>query len=80
MGEKIKDINRQLNIIIGLIAGVYFCRLAYGFWHFKKYPELYAVQSAPWYLDETLWGVLAGAAIIIALIIKRYIRKRGRQE
>ena len=79
MGKKRRAMDRLMIIIIGLISGACVCRLAYGFWHFKEYPELYSAQSAPWYLDEMLWGVLAGAAVIIALIIKICIRKKGRQ-
>ena len=43
-----KKLNQILNIIMGSFIGVFIGSGLYKYWHFQKYPDLYAMQSAPW--------------------------------
>ena len=67
-----KRINELINIIIGVSIGVFIGYGLYSFWD----PELYAMQSAPWYTRLILWGAVTIGIVAIAAIIKLIIRKR----
>ena len=45
----------RLNIIIGSFVGVFIGHGLYVLWDLKTRPELYAMQSAPWYLTSELY-------------------------
>ena len=46
-----EKINSILNIIMISFIGQFIGSGLYKYWHFRKYPNLYAMQSAPWYLS-----------------------------
>jgi len=71
-----KRINELINIIIGVSIGVFTGYGLYSFLDFKSHPELYAMQSAPWYIRLILWGSVTIGIVAIAAIIKLIIRKR----
>ena len=50
----LRKLNCFLNIVIGSFIGVFIGFGIYKFWHFKTYPNLYAMQSAPWYTELEL--------------------------
>ena len=54
----LRKLNCFLNIVIGSFIGVFIGFGIYKFWHFKTYPNLYAMQSAPWYTELLLDGAL----------------------
>ena len=74
----LRKLNCFLNIVIGSFIGVFIGFGIYKFWHFKTYPNLYAMQSAPWYtellLDGALVAVLGVVCIILKLIIWRKLK------
>ena len=74
----LRKLNCFLNIVIGSFIGVFIGFGIYKFWHFKIYPNLYAMQSAPWYtellLDSALVAVLVVVCIILKLIIWRKLK------
>ena len=76
----LKKCNGILNILISLIIGVFMGYAIYAYWDYKTHPELYAMQSAPWYTGVFVYGIvmmiLLSAAIKIKLII---LRKLNRQ-
>ncbi len=72
-------LNRILNIIIGAFVGVFIGHGIYVFWDFKVHPDLYAMQSAPWYTSIILYGITAAVVLVIAIIIKLIIRQRLKQ-
>lgn len=61
---------------LGFFAGY----TAYGYWHYKANPGLYALQSAPWYTGVMMLGLytLAAVAILagILVVIGGRIKKR----
>ena len=50
----------------------------YKFWHFKTYPNLYAMQSAPWYTELLLDGALVAVLVVVCIILKLIIRKKSK--
>lgn len=71
-----KKINRILNIVMGSIFGAFIGRAAYVYWEYKTYPNLYAMQSAPWYTSIVVTGLFTVSVLIIALVIKVLVNKR----
>lgn len=65
-----KKINQILNIIMGSFAGVFIGSGLYKYWHFRKHPDLYAMQSAPWYTSILINGLFALVLLAICMIVK----------
>ncbi len=65
-----KKIQRILNIIMSCFVGVIIGSGLYRYWHFRKYPELYFIQSAPWYTSIIVQGLLTLILLAICMIIK----------
>ena len=76
----LKRINELLNIIIGSAVGVSVGHGMYVYGHHMKYPELYAMQSAPWYTSVLLYSGFALATVTVSFILKMVLRKRMQQE
>ena len=73
-----KKLNHMLNIIIGSVMGVFVGRGLYIAWNFKTRPELYAMQSAPWYTSILVDGAFALAVLLICIVIKVIIKRNGK--
>ena len=71
----LRKLNCFLNIVIGSSIGVFIGFGIYKFWHFKTYPNLYAIQSAPWYTELLLDGALVAVVMVVCIILKLIIRK-----
>ena len=44
------------------------------------HPEIYEVSSAPWYTVILLFGIVSGAIILAALIVKVMIREKVKKD
>lgn len=75
----LNKINNWLNIIIGVTVGIFIGNGAYVLFDNRKNPELYAMQSAPWYTDILVCAVFSAAILLIAFIAKRIIRNRSKR-
>lgn len=74
----LRKLNCFLNIVIGSSIGVFIGFGIYKFWHFKTYPNLYAMQSAPWYTELLLDGALVAVLVVVCIILKLIIRKKSK--
>jgi len=74
----LRKLNCFLNIVIGSFIGVFIGFGIYKFWHFKTYPNLYAIQSAPWYTELLLDGALVAVVVVVCIILKLIIRKNSK--
>ena len=45
-------------------------------WHYRTHPELYVINSAPWYTGILVSAVFAAAAVVILMIAMWIVRKR----
>ena len=65
-----KKIQRILNTIMSCFVGVFIGSGLYRYWHFRKYPDLYIMQSAPWYTGILVQGLFTLVLLAVCLIIK----------
>lgn len=72
----LKKVNNFLNIIIGAFVGVFIGHGVYVFWDYKTHPEIYVSYSAPWYTSILVYGIFTVVVVLIAFVIKWFIRKR----
>ena len=74
----LKRINQILNTCSGAFIGVFLGHWIYLYWHFRTNPELYAMNSAPWYVALYIPGivtaVLLAACLTGKLIVKRKLK------
>ena len=60
----------------GSFIGIFIGYGIYKFWHFKTYPNLYAMQSAPWYTELLLDGAMVVVVVVVCIILKLIIWKK----
>lgn len=72
----LKKLNYFLNIIIGSFIGVFIGHGIYVFWEYKTHPDLYAMQSAPWYTSIFVNGIVTLILLAVVVIAKLIIRKK----
>lgn len=65
-----KKISQILNIIMGSSTGVFIGSGIYKYWHFRKYPDLYAASSAPWYTGLLVNGLFTLTLLTVCTIVK----------
>lgn len=61
---------------MGAFAGVYIGHILFVLWNLKTHPELYAMQSAPWYTSIIVYGIFTVAVVVVASIIKFIIKRK----
>ena len=69
----LKKLNYILNILIGSFIGVFAGHGIFVFWDYKSRPDLYAMQSSPWYTSILVHGIFTIVILIAAIIIKLII-------
>lgn len=74
-----KKLNHILNIIIGAFLGVFIGQGIYIVWDFKSNPELYAMQSAPWYTSILVHGVFTLVVLLVCIVIKSLIKYKQKK-
>lgn len=65
-----KTVNKLLNIIMGAFVGVFLGHGIYVFWDYKTNPEIYAMQSAPWYTSILVYGMFTVVILAVGILIK----------
>ena len=68
------------NITIGSFVGVFIGCGINVFWDYKKHPDLYTMQSAPWYTSIFVYGIVMLIFVTVAIIAKLIIRKKMKKE
>lgn len=75
-----KRLNAILNTIIGAFVGVFIGHGVYVVWNFKTRPELYAMQSAPWYTSILVYGAFTIVVLLICFVIKAIIKHKQKKK
>lgn len=69
-----KRLNNIINTIMSAFIGVFIGHGIYVVWNFKTCPELYAMQSAPWYTSILTYGAFTIVVLLICIVIKTLIK------
>lgn len=72
----LKKINNFINILMGSFIGVFIGGSVYKYFDYKNHPDLYAMQSAPWYTSIQITGIALIVVLVICVIIKIIIRRK----
>ena len=65
----LERLNTILNCVIGSFIGVFIGYSLYRYFNYINYPDLYEMQSAPWYTSIQIYGLYVSLIVIIAIII-----------
>ena len=76
MANILKRVNFILNSVIGLFMGVFIGHSIYRYYDYTNHPDLYEIQSAPWYASIQTYGLAVALIVFIAIIIKLLIKKK----
>ena len=71
-----KKWNTYLNNAMGAFVGVFIGQVCFRVWDFKTSPELYAMQSAPWYTSILVYGAVTAVELLICIVIKAIIKHK----
>lgn len=71
-----KKLYNILKIILWSFIGVFIGSSLYKWYDYKVHPDLYAMQSAPWYLSIQISAVFTIVVVIVILIVMWIIRKK----
>ena len=74
-----KRFNQILNTVMGVCFGVFIGTAIYVCHDYHVRPDLYALQSAPWYTSILVRGVFTLAVLAVGFIVKFIIRKKSEQ-
>mgnify|MGYP007047915279 CR=1 FL=1 len=64
-----------LKLFLGCDVGVFLGRCIYWYFNFKARPDLYAMQSASWYLPLKVQGIVTAGIAVIVLAAMWLVRK-----
>lgn len=63
--------------VMGAFIGVLIGSGIWKYWDYKKHPEIYALNSAPWYTGLLLNGIVMLVIDIMGLIIIAVIKRKS---
>lgn len=64
--------------IIGAFIGVLIGSAIWRYWDFKQHPEIYMLNSAPWYTSLLLQGIITLVIIAVCLIVIVVMNKKSK--
>ena len=72
-------VRKFLNGVMGVCLGYYIGHCIFVLWNHHRHPEVYGMQSAPWYTSIWVNGLMVLVVILICTMIKmilNYIEKK----
>ena len=76
----LRKLNKIINSTIVSSVGVFIGHGIYVFCDYMTHPDLYAMQSAPWYTSILIYGIVMLIFLAVAVIAKLIIRKNIKKE
>ena len=73
-----KRLYQILGIVAGSFFGVFLGHAIFRIIDYRSHPDLYAMNSAPWYLGIQINAVCTAVIIAVLLVIRRILRKKLR--
>lgn len=78
-GDRMSKIKNVLNLIRILFCGYFVGHSVFVAWNHYKHPEIYAMQSAPWYTTILVDGIITLAVVLVCsliIFVLNHIEKR----
>ena len=75
----LKRINQVLNIIISSSVGIFIGYSLFQCWDVHTHPDLYAMQSAPWYTSILVYGIVTCIVLAVCMTGKTILQKTKKQ-
>jgi membrane protein DedA with SNARE-associated domain len=72
--------NVILNYIIGSFVGAFIGNSIYRYFHYTRNPNLYEMQSEPWYICIVVNGLVVIFIVFVSIIAKLLIKKKIQKE
>lgn len=76
-GQIMKKLYIILRIVLWSFAGVFIGSSLFKWHDYKTHPDLYAMQSAPWYLSIEINAIFTIIVVIVILTVMWIIRKNA---
>lgn len=67
-----------LKLAMGCIGGTFIGSSIFRYYDYITHPDMYMIQSAPWYLSIQISGIFTAIAFAVILVIMAVIRKKIR--
>lgn len=74
-----KTVERAALCIMGSFIGVFIGSGIWKYWNYKKHPEFYIQNSAPWYTGLILNGIVTLVVVLICMVIIAVIKRKSAQ-
>jgi hypothetical protein len=71
-----KQLYSLLQVMLWCFVGTFIGTSLYKWYDYKKYPDLYVMQSAPWYLSIEINAIFTLAIVVAILIVMCVVKKR----
>ena len=71
-----KKINQVINTIMAAFVGVFIGHGIFLYLYYKNHPDLYVIQSAPWYTGILVYGIGTLAVLTICIGIKVVLKRK----
>lgn len=71
-----KKINQVINTIMAACVGVFIGHGISLYLDYKNHPDLYMIQSAPWYTGILVYGMGTLAVLVICIGIKIVLKRK----
>ena len=72
----LKRLNNILNTVMRSFVGVFIGHSIYKYYDYTKHPDLYRIQSVPWYTSIKIYGLGTAVVLSIAIILKLLIKRK----
>ena len=72
-----KKIQTTLNIIIGSFGGTFIGHALERYMHYRKYPAIYEIHSAPWYTALIIPAIFTLIVILVCIVIKIVLKRKA---
>lgn len=75
----LKKVNTFINMLMVTFPVIFAVSAVLKYSDYKSHPDLYAAQSAPWYLNIQITGILLVIILIVCVVIKLLIRSKMKE-
>ena len=71
------NLNRNMNTVRNTVLTFFIVRSIFYIWDYIVNPEVYEMQSTPWYTAMLLLGIFTFIVVVICSIIKIIFKHKG---